>query len=120
MNMRGACLFVLVLLISCIRNGSSLECFTCASPEAAICGLDFSSSKVASLQCAPKDDVCIKGVTSVLGATVITRTCGVKDTCQIFDTCSVCTTDKCNSSTKLQFKSILLSLVGFIIIKFHF
>ncbi|KAK5641931.1 hypothetical protein RI129_010478 [Pyrocoelia pectoralis] len=114
------CLFLLVLLISYIKNGSSLECYTCASPDNSMCGSDFSTSKVAALACKGNENVCIKGSTTVLGVTVITRTCGTQDSCQLFDKCYVCHSDRCNSSNNVKFQFMLLPLVGLVFIKSYF
>ncbi|KAB0792914.1 hypothetical protein PPYR_12534 [Photinus pyralis] len=120
MDYKTKCLFLTFLLISHIKYGESLQCYTCSSPEALICGNDFSPSKALAVPCAGSESVCIKGKSRVGGDIVVTRTCGTQSSCQLFETCQVCTTDKCNSSTSLKFHLMLLPLVGLTIIKSFF
>ncbi|KAB0792913.1 hypothetical protein PPYR_12533 [Photinus pyralis] len=113
------CLFV-ALLVSYIKNGESLYCYTCASPDNLMCGSDFSTSKVAALHCKTDENLCLKASTTVLGVTVVTRTCGVQESCQLFDKCNTCSSDKCNSSSNVQFQFMLLPLAGLIFVKSYF
>nr|ABS70975.1 Ly-6/neurotoxin-related protein [Pyrocoelia rufa]ABS70976.1 Ly-6/neurotoxin-related protein [Pyrocoelia rufa] len=120
MDYKTTCLFLLTLLIYCIKDGASLQCYTCASPENSLCGREFSSSKVPTLPCPGTDSVCIKGKSRVGGDIMVTRTCGTHSSCQLFETCQVCTSDKCNSSTNLKIPFMLLPLIGLVLFKSYF
>ncbi|KAK4874037.1 hypothetical protein RN001_013397 [Aquatica leii] len=113
-------LTIFVLLVCFFKYGASLYCFTCASAANGPCGIGFSTNDVAPQACKPKENVCLKASSTVLGETLFTRNCGVPEACSLFDECNYCENELCNSSNNVKPKYIIASLISFFLVKFVF
>ncbi|KAF5291506.1 hypothetical protein FQR65_LT01819 [Abscondita terminalis] len=103
-----------------VADGETLECFSCTSQGNDLCGEDFDAKVVAPQACRPNEDVCIKAASTVLGVTLITRTCGIKDTCSMFDECDYCENDNCNLSHRMRPNEAVFTLIGVVLVKLMF